>query len=235
MINLQNLRIDYIFGRFVNPNRYSALDLHISSIFFSLLAPLSLFILIILIIRRSLLIKKSLNEKSILLELTPPAFTEKTAYSTQQLFSIIHNLGERRTFIDKLLGRKILFSFEIASTLNQGIRYLIRTTPEEASNIKRNLLSYLPHVNVKTVDEYLPVNINNLTGLHTRVVEFKLKHHFAYPLQKQDVLNEHDPVAYITGMMTKLQPSELVSIQIVISPIQRKETHIIKEKIFHGE
>ena len=235
MISLQNLRVDYIFGRFVNLNQYLALDLHIPSIFFSLLAPLSLFILIILTIRKILLIKKSLNEKSILLELTPPAFTEKSAYTTQQLFAVIHNLAETKTFLDRLLGRKNIFSFEIVSTLDKGIRYLVRTTSEEANNIKRNLLSYMFQVSVKALDEYLPKNIEKHTQFHTKVVEFKLKRHFAYPLEKQNILKEHDPVAYITGMMTKLSPRELVSFQIVLAPTQKRETSIIKGKILRGE
>lgn len=186
------------------------------------------------LIRWAIHLKKTLQEASILLELTPPAFMQKTAYTTQQLFSVIHNLGDRRTFWERLLGKKIVFSFEIASTLNQGIRYLIRTTPDEVNNVKRSLISYLSQVNVKIVNEYLPPQSKISKSYYSKVVEFKLKKHFAYPLQKQEILKEHDPVAYITGMMTKLSPGELISFQIVLSSIQTGKTDNIQRKILEN-
>ncbi|MDO8658924.1 MAG: type IV secretion system DNA-binding domain-containing protein, partial [Candidatus Levybacteria bacterium] len=179
--------------------------------------------------------KRSLQEPSLLLELTPPAFTEKTAYTTAQLFSVIHRLGRDKTFLEKLLGRKTRFSFEIVSSRSQGIRYVIRITPKEINSVKRDLLSYLPGVQVKTVNEYLPENIEKQDSFHTRVIEFTQEKPFAYPLQKQNMLEEHDPVAYITGQMTKLSSGELISFQIVLSPTQTGEARIIKQKIFRGE
>ncbi len=235
MVNIEQLRADNLIGNLaphlLNLKSYASLASHYSSILLRL-SLISFLACIILIIRRIFLIKHSLNQKSILLELTPPAFTEKTAYTTQQLFTVIHSLAETKTFLDRLLGRKNIFSFEIASTLNQGIRYLIRIAPDEANNIKRNVLSYLPYVNVKTADEYLP---ENTEGLNIKVIEFKLKRHFAYPLQKQDILKEHDPVAYITGMMTKLEPKELVSFQIVISPTRTNGVNVIRQKILRDD
>lgn len=201
----------------------------------TLMISLTVLVVLTLIIRKFLIIKKLLKEKSVLLELTPPAFTEKTAYTTQQLFSVLHDLGERKTLMDRLLGRKAVFSFEIASTYNQGIRYIIRINKNEVGNLKRNLLSYLPQVKVQKVDEYLPDNIVGSDGLSTKVIEYKLKRHFAFPLGKQDVLAEHDPVAYITGMMTKLKSKELISYQIVLSPTETNEVHVINKKIMKKE
>lgn len=223
--------------------KFSSVNLPIPKyLFLYIILVIFLFVLGILLwlIRRIYLIKNSLKETSILLEITPPAFSEKTAYTTQQLFSVIHNLGDRRTWVEKLLGKKIIFSFEIASTLNQGIRYLIRTTPQEVNNVKRSILSYLPQVNVKTANEYLPENIeklkhNRFIKFHTKVVEFKLKRHFAYPLQRQDTLEEHDPIAYLTGMMTKLSTGELISFQIVVSPVKNKEINTLSKMILNNE
>src|SRR3989344_5853911 len=136
MMNLQPLRADYIISRLISnlssTNPFSGL--HFSGVLN--FAFLILLVFIILIARRIFLSRKSLNDQSVLLEFTPPAFTAKTAYSTQQLFSVIRNLGKRKTFLDKLLDKKTLLSFEIVSTLNQGIRYLIRTTPVETNNVK---------------------------------------------------------------------------------------------------
>ncbi|MCL4415247.1 MAG: hypothetical protein M1365_00890 [Actinobacteria bacterium] len=165
-----------------------------------------------------------------LLEITPPAFTEKTAYTTQQLFSVFHDLGYKTNFFNSLLGRKTIFSLEIVSNRTQGIRYIIRSSKEEADILRRDLLSYLPDVKVKEVEEYLPKDLTQ-----AKVIEWKLKNHFAFPLKKQNTLSEHDPVAYITGAMTKLEPTELISFQIVLSPTLRHETNILSNKILHNE
>lgn len=189
-------------------------------------------IFIVYFLKRIFILWENIKSKTVLLELTPPATTEKSSYTTQQLFSVIHSLGVQKTLIDKLLGRKILFSFEIVSTQNQGIRYLLRTKQNEVNNVKRSILSYLPRVEVKRVNEYIP-DTNHKDS--SKVIEFKLSRHFAYPLQKQDQLFEHDPVAYITGQMTKLLPQELIAFQIVVSPIKRKEAKKLSKMILRNE
>lgn len=184
---------------------------------------------LVYVIRRLLIMSQSFQRNAVILELTPPASTEKTAYTTQQLFSVLHNIGSQRTFFDKLIGRKILFSFEIVSTADQGIRYVLHTTPKEVAIIKRTIVAYLPHVQVKETSEYLPEKV---TG---KIIEFKLEKHFAFPLAKQDTLEEHDPVAYITGTMTKLKPNETIAFQLILSPIKTRQADILSQKIYNNE
>lgn len=187
-------------------------------------------VVIIILIRKFLILKRILKEKTILLEITPPAFTDKGALTTQNFFSVIHGLGKERNLKNWIMGNKTTFSLEIVSSLNQGIRYLIRTTPDEAEIIKKDLLAYLPQGKIKEVSEYLP-DRKQLKDKSSQVIEFKQKKHFAYPLQKHEFLTEHDPVAYITGMMTKLSPGDLVSFQVVISPTIIDETSYIDNLI----
>lgn len=236
MKDWQRFRADYLWNQFTANFSHSKDGLSSSAshnIFLSLpfLIFLVLLALLILTLRLVLRLKKTLEEDSVLLELTPPSHSEKSAYTTQQLFSTIHNLGRETTTLDKILGKKPRFSFEIVSTQNQGIRYLIRVRPDQVNNFKRNLLSYLPQINIKTVNEYLPENFEKLDSFHSKIVEYKLAKPFGYPLQRQDTLREHDPVAYITGMMTKLSPGELISFQIVLSPSRNKEVGTIAYKI----
>jgi hypothetical protein len=190
-----------------------------------------IFVLATYFIRKLLILGIYLNEKQIILEITPPEFIEKEAYTTDQLFSVIHALGKQKTFKDRLIGRTAQFSLEIVSTKNNGIRYLIRTTPEKANTLKKTLISYLPQIIIKTVDDYLPKNYKELRNNNYKIVEYKLRNHFAYPLNKQNLLNKHDPISYITGMMTKLNSQELVSLQIILSPVVLKETKKIAKYI----
>src|SRR5665811_301560 len=85
------------------------------------------------ILGKLLVLRNLLKGKYTLLEITPPSLTEKESYTTEQLFSLIQSLGKQRSLKDKLLGKKIYFSLEIVSTRNEGIRYLIRTTPEKVN------------------------------------------------------------------------------------------------------
>ena len=226
-INWHNFEAGYLINRvsenFSHFNRESIL------FFFESLIFLLGLVVLTIIVRRLIGIIRAITDSSVLLELTPPAFTDKSAYTTGQLFSVIHGLGKYQKLSDRLLGIKPRLSFEIVSAKEQGIRYLIRTTPYYAANLKRYLLSYLPNVKVKETSEYLSVTINN------KIVEFILNRHFAYPLKQQSTLSEHDPVAYITGMMTKLSPDELISFQIVLSPTDTPESHHIKRMILHNE
>lgn len=189
-----------------------------------------LLIAVVVVLRKILILNRILKDNSILLEVTPPALSDKTANTTQNFFSIIHGLGTDRNLMNFILGNKTIFSLEIVSTLNQGIRYLIRTTPDEAEIIKKDLLSYYPQAKIKEVKEYLPSK-EALKGQKYQIIEFKQRKHFAYPLQKHELLKEHDPVSYITAMMTKLSPGDLVSFQLVISPTQNTETNYIASLI----
>jgi hypothetical protein len=130
-----------------------------------------------------------------------------------------------------LLGKKIYFSLEIVSTRSEGIRYLIRTTPEKAGILRKTLISYLPQITIKEIKDYLPENLEELNKKEYKIIDFKLANHFAFPLKKHNLLEMYDPISYITGMMTKLNPGELISLQIVLTPVKVKEARKIQKFI----
>lgn len=161
MIDLHKLEFGYLVNQLVS-SLYKPQGGSLTSFQYLIVPFISivLFFLLLVILRKALTIRRSLKESSILLELTPPSFTEKMSYTTDQLFSIIHALGSQQSFKDKLIGKKSRFSLEIVSTQNQGIRYLVRVSPQQVNTLKKSLLSYLPNLRVKTVNEYLPENTN---------------------------------------------------------------------------
>src|SRR6266567_4506390 len=69
-------------------------------------------VVFLVVFRKLWNIKTVLQQGKVFLEITPPVFTEKTAYTTQQLFAVLHHVGHQRSFWDNVLGRKILFAFE---------------------------------------------------------------------------------------------------------------------------
>jgi len=81
------------------------------------------------------------------------------------------------------------------------------------------LLSYLPGLSITKVKDYLPKNLDQISY---KTTEFKLANHFAFPLKKQETLEKHDPIAYMTGNMTKLSDNELISFQLIIAPLNKR-------------
>src|SRR3989304_9256088 len=165
-------------------------------------------------ITRLLLHFQQLKEKYILFELQPLKNTEQAAYTTEQLFTVIHGLAKQRSFIYRLFNVYKHFSFEIASTKEGGITYYARINQDDADLVKKTLLSYLPGLSVKETSDY----VVSLTKQYKRVTSFRLSRHFAYPLKHQEELDQHDPIAYLTGSMTKLSGGDMVAFQLVLSP-----------------
>jgi len=155
-------------------------------------------------------------------EVLPPTSTEQSSYTTAQLFSSVYGLLRQRNWIYRLLDVLKSYSFEIVSSKDKGIRYILRVPEEDASIVKKSLISYLPGIQVKESEDYINLNFRN-----GRVIEIKSTNNFAFPLKKQDNLKEYDPIAYVTGTMTKLTENEQVAVQIIISPISHSNNQVI--------
>lgn len=234
MMDYQSLRADHIIGVFLSnlPHLIGTFNKGFSSFVLLLILAFSILALglILFVSLRIYYFFISLREKKILFELTPPSRTEQSAYSTEQLFQLINSLGSQRSMLEKLLGLKTRFSLEIVSTKSQGIRYLLKTGKKEAGALKKSFISYLPQVKVQKAEDYLPERFEN-----AKIIEFKLSKHFTYPLKTHTALDEHDPISYITGMMTKLENNELISLQIVLSSSRSKKAKEISNLIFKNQ
>lgn len=153
------------------------------------------------------------------LELTLPAATAKTAYATEQLFTLLHTLAGQRRLSHRLLGYKKQYALELVATREEGIRYILAIPGDDAQIIQKSLLSFLPGLKIKEISDYLPTNIKATDRDKLRIVELKLASDFALPLKKHKTLDEHDPIAFLTGNMTKLQPDEIIAFQVIATPL----------------
>lgn len=196
---------------------------------FSIYKPLLIFVVLILftlwlgyLAIKFYLFWKEANKPATLFEVIPPSLTEQSSFTTTQLFTSVHGLLRQRSWILKLFDVTKSYSFEILSTKDKGIRYLLRLPADDADIIKKTLLSYLSGIQIKQVNDYLDTKANK-----RHVIDIRLSRHFAFPLKKQDNLTEYDPIAYITGTMTKLADDELVAVQVVVSPVGRAISQFI--------
>lgn len=171
--------------------------------------------------------RRVLLRKSITLELTPPANTARTPRATQELFTVIHGFRASRTVKQKLLCHDVTLSFEITSTRANGIRYIVQVDKRLATSLHQVITSYLPQIKVTEVKDELPDNL--------QLIEFKQTGHYAFPLLAAGSLEQHDPVAYLAGAMTKLAPDEQMRVQLVITPVELKEAKALARRILGNE
>jgi len=189
--------------------------------------------LVVLVVRGALRLiswRWLLSRRTVFIELTPPAFASRTANATAQLFSVIHGQRAARPFKHKLLRRDVVVSLEMVSTRKEGVRYIIRVEAHLADSIQQAITSYLPDAKVAIVSDYLANSSKN-----HQIIFFKQTGHYSFPLATQAMLDQHDPVAYLAGAMSKLAPSELMGIQFVLTPVKLREAYSLSQKILVNE
>lgn len=168
------------------------------------------------------LYKRSSAVPMSLLQITPPSSVKQTPLSTQEFLTAIHQTSMTKTKILKFFTIKRLYSLELVSTREGGIRYYLRIPSEDVSIVKKNVISYLHNVTVEEVNDFMPVEDNKVTldDVWWNITELKLLNDFTFPLSNKEQLSDYDPVAYITGQMTKLTSyDEVIYLQIVATPI----------------
>lgn len=161
------------------------------------------------------------------IEITPPASITKTPEATEQLFSVVHGQHTARSLKDKLFRRLPVMSFEITSTRKEGIRYLVQVESSQALALQKAVTAYVPDAKVIVID-YKAEPLNQL-------IEFKETGHYVLPLTLMSAFEQHDPLAYITGAMTKLVEDESITLQLVMKPIKLREASKLAQQIMANE
>ena len=167
------------------------------------------------------------RRETVWLEITPPASITKTPEATEQLFSVIHGTKSARHWKDKILRRLPVYTFEIVSTRKKGIRYLIQADSSQSSMLQKMVASYIPDSKVKeTARDHSAID---------KVIDFKLTNHYVLPITLTSVIEQHDPLAYVTGAMTNLSDEEEITLQIVATPITLREASTLSHRILGNE
>ena len=168
------------------------------------------------------------SQEQVVLELTPPAFANKAPVATSQLFSVLHGLLKSRSFSDAALRYVPSFSLEVASTKGKGIRYFLRANKYNEEVLRQAVAAYSPDVKVRNVRD-----TDDPAG-YMILQTYKQANHYAMPLDTTSSLQEHDPVAYLTNSMTKLEENEQMRLQLIVTPTIISEAFSIERKIRQG-
>jgi len=161
------------------------------------------------------------------LEITPPSSIAKTPEATEQLFSVIHGSRAARHMLERIIGRVPVMSFEIVSTRREGIRYLLQVETSRSASIQKTITSYIPDSKVKEIERDI--------AIPDSVIEFKETGHYILPLTLTSAFAQHDPLAYITGAMTKLNDDEEITMQLIAQPVKLREASILSHRILGNE
>lgn len=173
------------------------------------------------------------NIKLAFLEITPPQSSTKTSHANGQLFAVLHGLYSIRSFKAQLLRQRQTISLEVVSSREDGIRYIAGVPEDSISTFEQTVISYLPNVRFSEILDYIPAGTSD--SHYSRLLEFKLWRHFVRPLRSHDALAQHDPIAFLTGSLTKPKPGEMLVLQMVLSPAHSREAIRIHNKLMVGK
>ena len=190
---------------------------------------LAIIYVLLQLIAKILTIKRLLRQPYAIIEITPPAFTDKTPEATQQLFNVLHGLSPGSGSFTSIFKRSSTFALEVVSTRQHGILFHIRVPASDAGLTSQYITSYLPDVKVKVIEDTAHKQERQ------EVIEFKQRKHFAYPLSSQDSLEQHDAIGYLLGSMSKLGDDESIIYQIVVTPTLMKEADELSTRLMNNE
>jgi hypothetical protein len=175
-----------------------------------------------------------ITRKRVVLEVTPHASTTQSPLATEELFTFFYSLASPKiTFLTKFFPQKTIYALELIATKKEGIRYIFCIPVDDAAIVIKSLYAYLPAIAIKEITDYMPIQNAHIVS-NARwfgFTEKKLLNHFSFPLSLQTNLSQHDPIAYITGMMTKLKPDDFICLQLLISPITQHTHRTITNNI----
>ncbi len=196
------------------------------------LTALSIFLIqqIAILTLRLLDFRRLIGRDMVFLELTPPAFSNKTPQAHQQFFSDLHGFETIRKVKDKLLMHKVAFSAEVVGMREQGIRFIFCVSKENRDSLEQDIASFDADIRVQEVEDYL----TKAQRLRARLLEFRLKERY-YPLKTQESLEESDPIGYLLGAMANLGPDEVMVLQLVLSPTKVRRAERISNRLLHNK
>ena len=183
-------------------------------------------LLITLLIRWLARTLKTLRLPMVSLLLTPPSKIHLPSVANDNFFRALHDLLKPIRLLDRACGYQGRIACEIIATKVDGIRFVLRVPKDLAAAIEQQVAGHLPETKVAHIED--PLQLGKHRSEYQR---FKQKLHYAFSLQTAERLTLHDPISYLTNAMTKLDVGELMIMQLVIKPINRREVDVLRGQI----
>lgn len=173
------------------------------------------------------------STKNVVLEIVPPADTEKSPKIMEQIFHGLHTYSGINMF-EKYLGWRTnqdKFSFEIASH-SGSVHFYIRCPAAARNNVEAQIYAQYPDTEIFEVEDYVwthtPKNLPNsewdVWGTTLQLVkedQVPIRTHQTF---KEDITGAMiDPLSSLTEVMSALGKNQNVWLQMVFTPISEGE------------
>ncbi len=179
-------------------------------------------------------LKFIVSQDSILLEIKPPADTEKSPKIMEQVFAGLHSWSTPNR-LEVYCGWRPMqdkFTFELVS-INGEVHFLVKCPKAARNNIEAQIYAQYPDAEIFEAEDYLnklPKNVPNKEwNLWGTVLDLYSDDCFpirTYKYFKEDVTgNMIDPLASMAEVMSNLGGGQNVLFQVVFTPAAEKEWH----------
>lgn len=173
---------------------------------------LGLLSVLVTIIVRFTYQKKTINETlqdPVVLQISVPTHNEKSPLAAEQFFQSLHGIVRNDS------KAQDHYSFEIVAA-PKGIYFLVVCAPRYRQFVKNQIYAQYPQAQIKVIKDY--TSFETKTKQVFTSTELALKTDYYLPI-KTFVSFEVDPLASITGAISKLSPGYEAWIQVVVRPI----------------
>lgn len=173
-----------------------------------------------------------IKQKTVLLEIRPPADIEKSPKIMEQIFAGLHTFSTSNKF-EVYCGWRILqdrFVFEIAS--NEGkIHFYIRCPQAARNNVESQIYAQYPDAEIFEAEDYtkkvprkLPNRDWDVWGTVLKLFAPDVVPIRTYKYFKEDVTgNMVDPLASLTEVMGNIGKNQHIWVQIIFTPAAEKD------------
>lgn len=153
------------------------------------------------------------NIKFLTLRILVPKNNEKTPLAAEQMFAALHGVFRKESQF------QYYFSFEIASR-EKFIQFYVHVPEHLKDFIEGQIYSQYPTAEITQVDDYsVEERAQILSGEYKLAgAELNLTNLDVYPI-KTFINFEVDPLAGITGVLSKLEKGEEIWLQIIVKPV----------------
>ena len=175
------------------------------------------------------------SQNSIVLEIVPPADTEKSPKIMEQIFHGLHTHSSLNKFEEYCGWRtsQDKFSFEIASH-SGSVHFYIRCPAMARNNVEAQIYAQYPDTEVFQVEDYVWSNVPKILpnaewdvwGTTLRLVkedQLPIRTHTKFKEEITGVMI--DPLSSLTEVMSAVGKNQNIWLQLVFTPIAEKEWH----------
>lgn len=167
----------------------------------------------------------------VVLRILVPKNNEKTPQAAEQMFAALHGIFKVHELYQEYI------SFEIAAK-DKFLQFYVCTPTHLKDFVQSQIYAQYPNAEIVEVDDYTLSDEERIKNGHLKIAgtEVGLTNESFYPIKT--FLNfEVDPLAAITGVMSKVEKDEQVWIQILVKPLSdgwHKESSAFVKKIKAG-